>query len=192
MFVGWWRNRRFCSFDELLWNWQRRCHVASVLPKHICVLHIFMLGFSNCRRNDPRGPKHHSRVRGRVFWWSRLVPLFLTLVISFLAVCLWKCSYTQTTHKHSSTSIFALPQRKLCKNSMCNNASNASPHRTEYEASCGSSSKLECGCWHPDRLLWLYHAWKRATRCSHVSTLQTTLAINTPIISDSLWLSHEV
>lgn len=87
---------------------------------------------------------------------------------------------------------FAWPRRKLCNNSMCNNASNASPHRSVRGASPGTSSKLEWRCWHPHRLLWLYHIWKRATRCSRVSALRATFAVNTAIIPDSLRLSHEM
>lgn len=75
---------------------------------------------------------------------------------------------------------------------MCNNASNASPHRSEGGAPPGTSSKLERRCWHPGRLLWLYHIWKRATRCSRVSAPPATFAVNTAIIPDSLRLSGEV
>lgn len=34
-------------------------------------------------------------------------------------------------------------------------------HTRLYGASSGSPSKLEWKCWHPGRLLWLYHVWKR-------------------------------
>lgn len=74
---------------------------------------------------------------------------------------------------------------------MCNNASNASPHRSEH----GPVGVLQS--WNGDAGIKAGYCGSIAygnvqTRCSHVSALQTTFAVNTPIISDSLRLSHEM